>query len=823
MGASDGDLSVGALIAAIAELMEVDAAALRADLLPRVRELALHRVPRLRLTAPLGGPRRRGVHNSSKTVPAGLFWPVSAAFPAKSEEFCTADPGAALGRLEPMLNMADGLARLDALTQVPVVAKLGRAFAEAGHELAIVGGPVRDALLGRQTNDLDFTTDALPDQILRIVKPISTAQWDIGRAFGTIGARIDGEQVEVTTYRADSYDGVTRKPTVEFGDTLDADLVRRDFTVNAMALRVPGRTLVDPTGGVEDLLAGVLRTPADPAISFGDDPLRMLRAARFSSQLGFDVDPTTVEAMAALRETIAIVSPERIQGELVRLLQTDDPVRGIRLLVDTGLMAQFLPEIPALRLEVDEHHHHKDVYEHSLTVLRQAIELEQERNPGAAPDVPLRLAALLHDIGKPATRKLEPGGAVTFHHHDVKGSRMARKRLQALRFDSDTTASVDAAHRAAPALLRLRRRGVDGFGGAAVRAGCRTRARAPAHPHPGRRHNAQQAQGLAPRPCLRRHRGADRGPARAGGAGRDAPRARRQPHPGDPGHPRRPRGGRGLPLPARPPPRRGPHRPGRRGAAPARVVGRPGVSRPAAAPPAPAWHPARLHRAHETACDTLSLVPPVRSRGALTLAPTLEPHIPTPIGARVSSPWSQRRDVSPETSRLLIERAHEELVSGNTADQRLLDVRPLVRDSWRRSLASLVGAEGVPPLELTAGELEAYRRAHPLAGVMDMVRALLLPGDAEESGVVVAIGDAAGRLLWVEGDRHVRTLTGDMGFVAGANWSETAVGTSAPGTAIALDRSVQIHGAEHFNRLVAAVVVHGRAGARPRDAPDRSG
>src|SRR5690606_35890174 len=172
-----------------------------------------------------------------------------------------------------------------------------------------------------------------------------------------------GEQVEITTYRADSYDGVTRKPTVEFGDTLEDDLVRRDFTVNSMALRVPGRTLVDPTGGVEDLVAGRLRTPADPSVSFGDDPLRMLRAARFASQLGFAVDPATAAAMAELRETLSIVSPERIHGELVRLLQTDDPVRGIRLLVESGLMAQFLPEIPALQLEVDEHHHHKDVYE----------------------------------------------------------------------------------------------------------------------------------------------------------------------------------------------------------------------------------------------------------------------------------------------------------------------------------------------------------------------------------------------------------------------------------------------------------------------------
>jgi poly(A) polymerase len=340
-----------------------------------------------------------------------------------------------------MLNMAEGVARLGTLAESPVVATVAEAFAQAGHELAIVGGPVRDALLGRPVNDHDFTTDARPDEILRIVKPISSVQWDVGRDFGTIGARVHHEQVEITTYRADSYDGATRKPTVEFGDTIDGDLVRRDFTVNSMALRVPGRTLVDPTGGVEDLVRGVLRTPSDPRVSFGDDPLRMLRAARFASQLGFEVDDDTIAAITELRSTIEIVSPERIQGELVRLLQTDDPVRGIRLLVDTGLMAEFLPEIPALRLEIDEHHHHKDVYEHSLTVLRQAIELERERHPDATPDVPLRLAALLHDIGKPSTRRLEPGGGVSFHHHDAKGARMARRRLKELRFD---TATIDA-------------------------------------------------------------------------------------------------------------------------------------------------------------------------------------------------------------------------------------------------------------------------------------------------------------------------------------------------------------------------------------------
>ncbi|MGO2519099.1 MAG: CCA tRNA nucleotidyltransferase [Microbacterium sp.] len=341
-----------------------------------------------------------------------------------------------------MLNMADGLARLRDLAEGPVVSALAAAFAAQGFELAVVGGPVRDALLGRDVNDLDFTTNASPDEILKIVTPISTAQWDIGRAFGTIGARISGEQVEITTYRADSYDGVTRKPTVEFGDTIDGDLARRDFRVNAMALKVPEIKLVDPTGGVEDLVTGILRTPDDPNVSFGDDPLRMLRGARFSAQLGFGIEPETSEAIMRLRETLKIVSPERIQAELVKLMQTDDPVRGIRVLVDTGLIEEFLPEVSALRLEVDEHHHHKDVYEHSLTVLQQAIELDQARNPGAAPDVALRIAALLHDIGKPRTRKLEAGGAVTFHHHDVVGSRMARKRLNALRFDGATTDAV---------------------------------------------------------------------------------------------------------------------------------------------------------------------------------------------------------------------------------------------------------------------------------------------------------------------------------------------------------------------------------------------
>jgi poly(A) polymerase len=341
-----------------------------------------------------------------------------------------------------MQSVAESLARLRSLAESPVVARLADAFAGAGFELALVGGPVRDALLGRAVHDLDFTTNARPDDIARVVAPIADAQWDVGREFGTIAARVAGETVEITTYRADSYDGATRKPVVEFGDSLEGDLVRRDFTVNALALRVPQIALVDPSGGVEDLLARVLRTPIDPAVSFGDDPLRMLRAARFAAQLGFEVATETLDALGAMRETIGIVSAERIRDELVKLLNSDTPRPGLELLVHTGLAELVLPELPALQLEIDAEHRHKDVYEHSLTVLDQAIGYEHSRHPGAAPDTVLRLAALLHDIGKPATRRLEPGGAVSFYNHDLVGARMARKRLRALRFDNDTIAAV---------------------------------------------------------------------------------------------------------------------------------------------------------------------------------------------------------------------------------------------------------------------------------------------------------------------------------------------------------------------------------------------
>lgn len=346
----------------------------------------------------------------------------------------------------PMVSMAESLERLSALAASPVVSRVATAFANAGFELALVGGPVRDAMLGREVTDLDFTTNALPDQILAVIKSVSDAQWDIGREFGTIGARVTAggltETVEVTTYRADAYDGVTRKPVVAFGDNLEDDLRRRDFTVNAMALRVPEIVLVDPYGGVEDLLRRTLRTPSAPEVSFGDDPLRMLRAARFTSQLGFVVDDATAQAMSDMADSIAIVSAERVQVELSKLLLTDEPRGGIELLVDSGLAALVIPEIPALRLEIDEHHHHKDVYQHSLTVLEQAIGYEKSRHPGEAPDLTLRLAAILHDIGKPATRRLEPGGAVSFYHHDMVGSKLAKKRLTALRYDNDTVKDV---------------------------------------------------------------------------------------------------------------------------------------------------------------------------------------------------------------------------------------------------------------------------------------------------------------------------------------------------------------------------------------------
>ena len=340
-----------------------------------------------------------------------------------------------------MVSVADAIERLGALAAAAPLAKLSAAFSAAGHELALVGGPVRDAFLGRPITDFDLTTDARPDRTLAIVGPLAATTWDVGREFGTIGALVDGERVEITTYRADDYDGTTRKPVVAFGEELEGDLRRRDFTVNSMALRLPGLVLVDPHGGLDDLLNGVLDTPTDPEVSFGDDPLRMMRGARFTAQLGFSVATRVENAMRALAPTIEMVSAERVADELKKLLCAADPVAGIRLLVDTEIAELVLPEVPALRLEADEHAHHKDVFEHSLTVLSQAIELEASRMLPGAPDLVLRIAALLHDIGKPATKRVE-GRVVSFHHHDVVGAKLASKRLRALRFDNETIGAV---------------------------------------------------------------------------------------------------------------------------------------------------------------------------------------------------------------------------------------------------------------------------------------------------------------------------------------------------------------------------------------------
>ena len=340
-----------------------------------------------------------------------------------------------------MTRVAEAIDTLQGVVGRPPVSTLAEAFASAGYELALVGGPVRDAFLGREVNDLDFTTSATPDQIEALVRPLADAVWDVGREFGTIAAKLGEATVEITTYRADSYDGKTRKPTVEFGTNLDDDLVRRDFTVNAMALRVPGAVLVDPYGGLDDLLAGRLRTPSAPEVSFADDPLRMLRACRFVSQLGAKLDVPTAAALADMAEKITTISSERVRDELSKLLLTDSPRAGLEVLVDSGLAAQVLPELALLREERDEHRRHKDVYQHSLTVLDQAIDLEKRRHPGEAPNLVNRLAALLHDIGKPVTKKFE-GGQVTFHHHDVVGAKMVKKRLKALRFDNNTVDRV---------------------------------------------------------------------------------------------------------------------------------------------------------------------------------------------------------------------------------------------------------------------------------------------------------------------------------------------------------------------------------------------
>ncbi|MFT8395008.1 MAG: CCA tRNA nucleotidyltransferase [Propionibacterium sp.] len=334
----------------------------------------------------------------------------------------------------------------------PLVEELASLFSDAGEQLYLVGGSVRDALLGRLGHDLDFTTSASPDRTEELLHKFSRAVWAIGKEFGTIGASrtVDGREwvVEITTFRADSYSPDSRKPVVAFGDNLHDDLIRRDFTVNAMAIDVINKGFIDPHGGLGDLSREVLRTPSPPEVSFSDDPLRMMRACRFAAQLGFSIDPASFRAMQEMHERISIISPERVRDELSKLLCSDTPRPGLNMLVDSGLADLVLPELPAMKLERDDHFRHKDVYEHSLTVLDQAIALEKGRdfkdghpNPNHQPDLVIRLAALLHDIGKPATRGLE-GNKVTFHHHDVVGARMAKRRLKALHFPNSVVDAV---------------------------------------------------------------------------------------------------------------------------------------------------------------------------------------------------------------------------------------------------------------------------------------------------------------------------------------------------------------------------------------------
>jgi poly(A) polymerase len=325
--------------------------------------------------------------------------------------------------------------------RVPAVSEIGLLFARHGYQLALVGGPVRDVLRGEQPTDLDLTTDARPEQILALIAPWADAVWTVGIAFGTVGARKGSTLFEITTYRSEQYQASSRKPDVQYGDSLEEDLSRRDFTVNAMAARLPGYEFTDPFGGLEALKEKVLRTPGRPEDSFSDDPLRILRAARFAAKLGFAVAP---EVRAAMTEQAGQlpgkVSVERIAGELTKLMLTPDPATGIDLLVQTGVADQVLPEVPRLRMEADEHHRHKDVYKHSLTVLRQAIELEPDY--GLEGDLVVRLAALLHDIGKPRTRELLPDGRVAFHLHEMVGAKMAARRLKALRFPNDVIRDV---------------------------------------------------------------------------------------------------------------------------------------------------------------------------------------------------------------------------------------------------------------------------------------------------------------------------------------------------------------------------------------------
>ena len=395
------------------------------------------------------GPARIPYPGAARRI-RRLHWPVVSApltiSSSAASRVASARPGPTpgsdgTGDRAAELYRAQENAVVELLDVPPVADELAARFRAHGHRIYLVGGSVRDALLHRGSHDLDFTTDARPDSILSIVSGWADAVWDTGIAFGTVGLRRGDEQLEITTFRADSYDGASRNPQVRFGDDITADLVRRDFSVNAMAVELTdgphARRFVDPHGGLAALAQGVLDTPATPEQSFSDDPLRMLRAVRFVSQLGFTPAERVLEALRAMSGQITRITAERVQAELSKLILGEYPRRALELMVDTGLAAHVLPEVPAMQLETDEHMQHKDVYTHSLVVLEQAIEQETD-----GPDLVLRLAALLHDIGKPATRRKEPDGRVSFHHHEVVGAKMTRRRMRELKYAKAITDDV---------------------------------------------------------------------------------------------------------------------------------------------------------------------------------------------------------------------------------------------------------------------------------------------------------------------------------------------------------------------------------------------
>jgi poly(A) polymerase len=333
-------------------------------------------------------------------------------------------------------NIATQVVR-DAIGALPMVVELGNLFAQAGFDIALVGGSVRDLILQRDSVDLDFTTPAKPEDIVKITTKWADAVWDLGMEFGTVGVRKNEQVFEITTYRSEVYVSESRKPSVKFGTQINEDLIRRDFTINAMAVMLPSLEFIDLFDGVSDLVKRIIRTPRAAELSFAEDPLRMMRAARFASQLGFTPVADVIIAATEMRERISIVSAERIRDEFTKLLMGENPIMGLEILEGTKLSEIIIPELPALQLEIDEHHRHKDVYEHSLKVLTQAIELEKLHEPNSEPDLVLRLAALLHDIGKPKTRKFETGSGVSFHHHEVVGAKIAKKRLAALRYSNE--------------------------------------------------------------------------------------------------------------------------------------------------------------------------------------------------------------------------------------------------------------------------------------------------------------------------------------------------------------------------------------------------